>query len=94
MAYSAKVGSFNIDTTKTAGQTQAITGVGFTPKIVMFWWGGSAVAGDTVAGGDLRYGFGAVTGAASRFYISAIALDAQTASNNYCESGSDACIAI
>src|SRR3972149_208272 len=41
MAYSAIVGSFNIDPTKLATETQAITGLGFQPKIVLFWWGGT-----------------------------------------------------
>ena len=50
MTYSTKVGSFNIDTTKTAGQTQAITGVGFTPKILLFWWSGTLASSDGARG--------------------------------------------
>jgi hypothetical protein len=53
-----KVGSFNIDTSKTAGQYQSINGVGFQPKIVLLWWGGSVSSVDSVSGGDMKPGFG------------------------------------
>lgn len=62
MALSAKVGSFNLDTTKTAGQTQTITGVGFTPKALLLWWSGGDGAGDEVVGEDYSMGFGASDG--------------------------------
>ena len=38
VTYSAFAGSFNIDSSVTAGNDQSITGVGFRPKIVLFWW--------------------------------------------------------
>jgi len=81
LAYSAKVGSFNIDTAKTVGQTQAITDVGFQPKIVLFWWGGSTGTGDTVAGGTYNLGFGAAISSTSRFCINGISEDAQAESD-------------
>src|SRR5512139_3927354 len=92
MAYFAKVGSFNIDPSVTAGNTQAVTGVGFTPKIVLFWWGGSTGTGDSVAGGDIRYGFGAATSTSSRFAVTCISLDALATSDASRYSVSDACI--
>ena len=69
MAYSSYVGSFNIDTTKTVGQTQAITGLGFQPKVVLFWWSGSTATGDAVAGGNINIGFGAMIDATHRFCV-------------------------
>jgi hypothetical protein len=82
MAYSAKVGSFNINTAKTVGQTQAITGIGFQPKIVLFWWGGSTGVGDTVAGGTYNIGFGAAISSSSRFCCMGISEDAQADSDS------------
>lgn len=83
MAYSAKVGSFNIDTTKVATETQSITGVGFQPKIVLFFWGGSTASSDTVAGGTYNIGFGAAISSTSRFSNVSISEDAQADSDVY-----------
>jgi hypothetical protein len=80
MSYLSKVGSFNIDTSKTAGQTQAITGVGFEPKIVLFWWGGSTGTGDGVAGGNISLGIGASNGA-THFCLIGVSEDAQADSD-------------
>ena len=81
MGLSSKVGSFIIDTSKTAGQTQAITGVGFTPKIVLFFWGGTTSATDTVVGQNISAGFGATNGSThcSSTYFS---LDGSAASDS------------
>lgn len=73
--YKSHVGSFNIDTTKTAGQTQAITGLGFKPKIVLFWWGGGHSTGEEVAGGDICWGFGAAKTSSNRFNCTAWSRD-------------------
>lgn len=81
MSYLAKVGSFNIDTSKTVGQTQSISGIGFQPKIVLFWWGGSTATGDSVAGGTISYGFGAAISSSSRFCVSTMSEDAQADSD-------------
>jgi len=81
LAYSAKVGSFNIDTTKTPGQTQAITGVGFQPKVVLFWWSGSAASSDEVAGGTISSGFAAAISSTSRFCVLSISEDDQATSD-------------
>jgi hypothetical protein len=94
MAYSSKVGSFNLDTAKTAGQTQAITGVGFQPKIVLFWWCGSTGTSDATAGGNINVGFGAATGSSERYCVAAISLDAAAASDGIKIQYNDACIAV
>jgi len=94
LAYSAFVGSFNIDVSKTAGQTQAITGVGFTPKIVLFWWSGTVRTGDGVAGETIRPGFGAVAGASSRFFVAAYSEDAAARTNTAHGASTTACIGV
>ena len=76
MAYETKVGSFNIDTALTATETQAITGVGFTPKLVLFWWGGSTGTSDTVSGGDIQLGFGAAATTSNRHALTSLSEDA------------------
>lgn len=81
MGYSAKVGSFNIDPAVTVGNTQAITGVGFQPKIVFFWWSGSTSAGDEVAAGTYNLGFGAAISSTSRGCNVVIGEDAQATSD-------------
>lgn len=80
MGFDAHVGSFNIDTAKTAGQTQSVSGVGFTPKIVMFWWSGTTDTGNGVRGGNINMGFGAMSGASSRFAKGGISGDGQSSS--------------
>lgn len=76
MSYLAKAGSFNVDTTKTLGQTQSIGSIGFQPKIVMFFWGGSIDVEDSVSGGNINHGFGAATDSTHRFCVANMAQDA------------------
>lgn len=83
MGYSSKVGSFNIDPAVTAGNTQAITDLGFQPKVVLFWWSGSTATGDSVAGGTYNIGFGAAISSSSRFCVNCIGEDAQADSDTY-----------
>lgn len=92
MAYSAHVGSFNIDTSKTAGQDQSVTGVGFQPKIVLFWWSGSTAAIDTVAGGNIMPGFGAAIDSSSRRVYTAFSEDAAVTSNVFRDKDNDAVV--
>lgn len=94
MGYSAQVGSFNLDTTKTAGQTQAVSGVGFQPKIVLFFWGGSTGTSDTVAGGTYRVGFGGAVSSSERYCTSSISIDAQGTSDCARTIRNDACIVV
>ena len=81
MGYSTHVGSFNIDSSVTAGNDQSVTGVGFQPSIVMFWWSGSTASSDSVAGGTYNLGFGAAISSSSRFCMLAISEDGQAASD-------------
>lgn len=58
-----KVGSFQIST-GIAGTTQPITGVGFTPKFVKFFWNGRTDASNAVGNGTHQYGTGVAVNAA------------------------------
>jgi hypothetical protein len=90
--YYAKVGSFNIDPAKTATATHAINGVGFQPKIVLFFWGGSTETSDNVSGGWYNIGFGAAISDSSRFAIVGESLDASASSSTGRASYADQCI--
>lgn len=58
MAMEAEVGILTIDTGKTAGQTQAVSGLGFQPKILLYWWNGATEGTDSVTQRDHTRGFG------------------------------------
>lgn len=94
MTYLSKVGSFNINSALTATQTQAITGVGFQPKIILLWWGGSVATGDSVGSGVVRAGFGSAIDATTRFCLSIFSNDAVATSAALRVTRSDQCIYI
>lgn len=76
MALSAKVGTFQIDTSVTATNNQpAVTGVGFTPTAIIFWWSGSTSATTAVAGQDVQAGIGFTTGTGTLNVCSLVTLD-------------------
>jgi len=85
----SNVGSFNL-TTQAAGGTQSITGVGFTPKLVLFWYTGiheSGSAAKTELQNDA--GFGVATSASSRWVTMSYVAPAQiSTSYGYSSSGS------
>lgn len=57
--------------TGAATTTIAVTGVGFTPKALFFWWTGDVGgAGNTAANADAFPGFGAATGTSNRWAAS------------------------
>lgn len=58
-----------------------MTGVGFQPKIVLFWWAGGHATTEEVAGGNIAFGFGAAISSTSRFAITHASDDALAASD-------------
>ena len=85
MALYSFVGSFNINTAKTAGQTQAITGIPFQPKLILFFWNGSVdTTGDYEATLSYNIGFGAAISSTSRFCVMGISEDNQADSDCLC----------
>jgi hypothetical protein len=94
MAVSCKVGTFTIDTTKTAGQDQAVTGVGFQGKVGIFWWSGTTSATDATTAETLRGGIGFAVSSSQRTWATNISLDAQASSASGGGVGDDACIVL
>lgn len=91
MGLSAKVGSFSVDTAKTAGQTQAVSGVGFQPKVVLFWMSGRTGTGDSVGAGHANRCFGVAISSSARRCILAIENDDQADTNTARMMRDDAC---
>jgi hypothetical protein len=95
MGLSVKVGSFNLDSTKAATETQAITGVGFQPKVVLFWFGGSTSTGsDACAGGSILRGFGIAISSSERGCIAGSVWDAAGTSEVCRSRRNDGCILV
>lgn len=92
--YLSKVGSFNIDTSKVATETQSISGVGFQPKIVLFWWSGGHNTGDELAGGSYSTGFGTAISSTSRFSVTSFSIDGNETSSCYGSQDTSNCIKV
>lgn len=78
---SAKVGSFNIGT-GAATTTVAVTGVGFQPTVVLFWWSGRTESTDANGSANARCGFGVGKSATERWAVSNYLEDAVAAATN------------
>jgi len=92
--YISKVGSFAVDITKTVGQTQSITGLGFQPKMVFFWWGGSGSSADYVSAGNAALGTGAASSDSARWRNSTFIADDANTSSSYKSHSLTTCIAV
>lgn len=71
----AATGSFNV-TTAAAGNTVVVTGLGFQPKIVFFFWSGRTESVDTISRINQQHGFGAAISTTERFAVVARSNDA------------------
>lgn len=91
MAISSFVGSFNTGV-GAAASTIAITGVGFAPEVLIFWWSGRSEAVDTIGRASHYRGFGVAVSATDRRAITSSSIDALIAADT--QSGQDeaACI--
>jgi hypothetical protein len=92
MTVLSKVGSFNSGT-GAAASTVAVTGVGFQPKAVIFWWTGQTGTSDAEAGQSSFFGYGAATGASERFACTVYDEDGAANSNCGRVTHTDACVA-
>lgn len=61
----AKAGTFSI-TTGSNGATVPVTGVGFLPEVVLFWWSGRTEVSDVTDGKNIVRGFGVATSTTDR----------------------------
>lgn len=91
----SKVGSFNSGTGAVAS-TVVVTGVGFQPKAVVFWWTRSTTTGviDEVLGGSMNIGVGFASGAANRNCAVSQSTDASATSDSNKYFYTDACIVV
>lgn len=71
----SKVGSFNTGT-GAVNSNVVITGLGFQPDVVIFFWMGSTLTTDTVVNGSPRMGWGAAVSSSKRFSHATITIDA------------------
>lgn len=62
--------------TGAVGTTQAVTGLGFQPKAILFWWSGTTATATGQAGGTYRRGFGAATSPTARWAVASTTVDA------------------
>jgi hypothetical protein len=94
MALSAKVVSFLLSD-DVVGTTQAITGVGFQPKALIFFSGGSVSATDLVTDTlNTRIGAGFASGATKRGCITYFVNDAEATMDTSCGIRGDAAFAV
>jgi hypothetical protein len=78
MTLSAAAGSLNT-TTAAAGNTVVVSGLGFQPKIVFFWWSGRTETVDTAGRRTHQRGFGAAISATDRREMTSLSQDTPTA---------------
>lgn len=95
MTFLAKTGSFNTGTGAVAS-TVAITGLGFTPKAIMFWWSRSTTTGSTDAAGSatIEMGVGFASGASNRNCTVTNSLDNNASSKCRSLFKTDACVVV
>jgi len=78
VAFDAAVGSFNTGT-GAIGTTVVVSGLGFTPKVVFFWWNGRVDTIDAAGRASHQRGFGAATSPTARGYVGTASQDTPTA---------------
>ena len=79
----SKSGGFNLDSSKTAGQTIEITGLGFTPKIIFFFWTSTTgTANKVTANTSTNIGWGVMNNSGQRACVTSSLKYANVAVNN------------
>lgn len=91
MTLNAKVGSFSTGT-PVATNTIAVTGVGFQPEFIMFWWTGRSSSTDAIGRASHFRGFGVAASATDRRSIASVSLDAVAAADAASAHDNAACI--
>jgi hypothetical protein len=93
MALSAKVGSFDTGTDAVSSSV-IVTGVGFQPSAIMFWWSGRTGSSDAVGSAHIQRGFGCATSSTSRRAVASRSEDA-AATSDVSRAGYDsACVVV
>lgn len=86
----AAVGAFNIGTA-AAGNTVSVTGVGFKPKAIIFWWSGRTSSSDGGGSSDVLAGIGVQAGP-ERWAASSFDADGGAAADNRAGHNVSGCI--
>jgi hypothetical protein len=87
------VGSLEVTSSQVATTTIPVTGVGFTPKLILFFWNGRSDTADANGRADPRRGFGAASGTSARRCITGFSDDASAGLANGRQGRDDACVA-
>lgn len=91
MPLSSFVGSFSAGT-GIVGSTIVVTGVGFQPKAIQFWWSGRSESTDTIGRASHYRGFGVAASPTDRRAITNNAVDAAAAADTQSAHSDAACI--
>lgn len=91
MTLSSKVGSFSAGT-GAVSSTIVITGVGFQPKAIIFWWSGRSEAADTIGRASHYRGFGVAVSASDRRAVANSSIDAAATSDTAVAHDAASCI--
>lgn len=89
MALDAAVGSFDIT---TGSSDVAVSGLGFQPKVVIFFWNGRTGSVDAVGGADIHSGFGFTIGVGSNRAVACNSDDGNTVQDANSVAQDNACI--
>jgi hypothetical protein len=89
---SAKAGTTSSGTA-TAGNTVAVTGVGFQPKAIIFFWS-NATSTNATANGTIGRGIGFATSPTDRRYVDALSHHNQAAANEGVSYRDDCCVVL
>jgi hypothetical protein len=93
LALSCKVGSFSSGT-GALSSTVAVTGVGFQPLLVIFWWSGRTDTTDAAGSATHRRGFGYASTTSVRGCVFSQSTDAGASSDTDSGTRTDACVAV
>lgn len=91
MAVQSKVGSFSTGT-GAAATTVAVTGVGFTPNVIILWWSGRTESVTTSGRVTHKRGVGFATGTTSRHAVATCSDHAVATSACFASGRDDACV--
>jgi hypothetical protein len=92
VAVQSKVGSFSTGTA-AAGNTVVVTGLGFAPKVVIFWWSGRSESVTTLSSQTHRRGVGFATGSTSRHCVTSFSAHLSANADAQNSHRDDACVA-
>lgn len=93
MALSVKVGSFDTGTGAVSSNV-VVTGVGFQPSVVFFWWSGRTGSSDAVGSAHIQRGQGVAISATSRRAVATRSEDAATTSDTSRAGYDAACVVV